>query len=150
MPLRATPTGRGIRGVQTLRLQKRMYRNSSTTIITSIPCRSDRSSYPEHLHTPRQEAAAASDSPNSKHHPYAARYNRQPRTHLPLEIPTVLLRRTTLVGYIRGVIKATFSRAAHIDRYARGTEKNHRRRATSWHSDSLQRYVRRERVIYTF
>ena len=121
-PIRSNEDLRRIRGVRSLRLQKRMYRNSSTTIITSIPCRSHRSSYPEHLHTPRQEFAAASDSPNSKHHPYAARYNRQPRTQLPLEIPTVLLRRTTLVGYIRGVIKATFFKTAHIDRYARGTE----------------------------
>ena len=127
----------------------RLYCRPSATVTAILPSRSERSWLRARVLTSREERAAASDDPNSKHHPYAARHNYRPRPDLSLEIPTFLLRRTALASYIRSAFQTSVTAAAHIRRHAHRATRDYRRRATRRHSHSLQRYVPRKRRTHT-
>ena len=70
------------------------------------------------LHATGPETTATDDDPNREHDQYIARRDSEAWPHLPLEIPTLLFRRTAVVGNIRGFVQASFSRAVDICRTA--------------------------------
>ena len=117
-----------------LRLPRRMYSSRAAARTQQLPCRSTGPRWKLRVHNPGSETTATDDNQNSKHNPYATRRDSRSWPYLPLEIPTLLLRRAAVAGHIRGLVQASFSGAADICRSARRAAKDYREWAARRHS----------------
>ena len=76
------------------------------------------------VHHPGSKTTGTDDDQNSKHNQYATRRDNRSWLDLPLEIPTLLLRRAAVAGHMRGFVQAPFSGTTDICRTARRVVKN--------------------------
>ncbi len=102
------------------------------------------------VHDPGSETTATDDDQNSQHNPYATRRDSRSWSHLPLEIPTRLLRRAAVAGHIRGFVQAPFSGAADIGGTVRRVAKYYRGWAATRHSIKIRRHFQGEGRGYSY